>query len=74
MLAQAAIKDGRVLVDGVAIKPAREARAGETVAARTGDLTRVCKMLRFPLRRVAAPEVADISRGPEPAGSPEEAR
>lgn len=30
------------LVDGVAIKPAREARAGETVAARTGDLTRVC--------------------------------
>lgn len=73
MLAQAAIKDGRVLVDGVAIKPAREARAGETVA-RTGDLTRVCKMLRFPLRRVAAPEVAAISRGPDPAGSPEEAR
>jgi ribosome-associated heat shock protein Hsp15 len=41
-LAQAAIKGGRVLVDGVAIKPAREARAGETVAARIGDLTRVC--------------------------------
>ncbi len=70
MLAQAAIKDGRVLVDGVAIKPAREARAGETVAARTGDLTRVYKVLGFPSRRVAAPEVAAIRRGPDPAGSP----
>ena len=40
-LALAAIKGGG-LVDGVAVKRAREARAGETVAARTGDLTRVC--------------------------------
>ena len=70
MLAQAAIKDGRVLVDGVAIKPAREARAGETVAARTGDLTRACKMLRFPLRRVAAPEVAAFAEDLTPPEAP----
>lgn len=72
-LAQAAIKGGRVLVDGVAIKPAREARAGETVAARTGDLTRVCKMLGFPLRRVSAPEVAAFAKDLTPPEALEEA-
>jgi len=38
-LAQTAIKEGRVLVGGVAIKPARDAKAGETVSAKTEDLT-----------------------------------
>ena len=54
-MAQEAIKDGRVLVDGLVIKPAREARAGETVSAKTGDITRVYRVLGFPPRRVSAP-------------------
>ncbi len=73
-LAPAAIKGGRVLVDGVAIKPAREARAGETMAARTGDLTRVCKMLGFPLRRVSGPEVAAFAEDLTPPEAFEVAR
>ena len=72
-LAQAAIKDGRVVVDGVAIKPAREAKAGETVSARTGDLTRVYKVLGFPPRRISAPEVAAFAEDLTPAQAREEA-
>ncbi len=60
-LAQAAIKDGRVVVDGVAIKPAREAKAGETVSARTGDLTRVYKVLGFPPKPVATPSADTLA-------------
>jgi ribosome-associated heat shock protein Hsp15 len=73
-LAQEAIKDGRVLVDGVAIKPAREARAGETVSARTGDITRVYRVLGFPPRRVSAPEVAAFAQDLTPPEAREEAR
>ena len=73
-LAQEAIKDGRVLVDGVAIKPAREARAGETVSARTGDITRVYQVLGFPPRRVSAPEVAVFAQDLTPPEAREEAR
>ena len=72
-LAQEAIKDGRVLVDGVAIKPAREARAGEMVSARTGDITRVYQVLGFP-PRVSAPEVAAFARDLTPPKAREEAR
>ncbi len=73
-LAQEAIKDGRVLVDGVAIKPAREAKAGETVSARTGDITRVYKVLGFPPRRVSAPDVAAFAQDLTPPEAREEAR
>ena len=73
-LSQEAIKDGRVLVDGVAIKPAREARAGETVSARTGDITRVYRVLGFPPRRVSAPEVAAFAQDLTPPEAREEAR
>ena len=73
-LAQTAIKEGRVLVDGVAIKPAREARAGETVSARTGDITRVYKLLGFPPRRVSAPEVVQFAEDLTPPEAREEAR
>jgi len=73
-LAQTAIKDGLVLVDGVAIKPAREARAGDTVSARTGDITRVYKVLGFPSRRVSAPEVVQFAEDLTPPEAREEAR
>jgi ribosome-associated heat shock protein Hsp15 len=73
-LAQTAIKEGLVLVDGVAIKPAREARAGETVSARTGDITRVYKVLGFPSRRVSAPEVVQFAEDLTPPEAREEAR
>jgi len=64
-LAQTAIKEGLVLVDGVAIKPAREARAGDTVSARTGDI---------PSRRVSAPEVVQFAEDLTPPEAREEAR
>jgi ribosome-associated heat shock protein Hsp15 len=73
-LAQTAIKEGLVLVDGVAIKPAREARAGDTVSARTGDITRVYKVLGFPSRRVSAPEVVQFAEDLTPPEAREEAR
>ena len=73
-LAQTAIKEGLVLVDGGAIKPAREARAGETVSARTGDITRVYKLLGFPPRRVSAPEVVQFAEDLTPPEARAEAR
>lgn len=73
-LAQEAIKDGRVLVDGLVIKPAREARAGEMVSAKTGDITRVYRVLGFPPRRVSAPEVATFAEDLTPPEAREEVR
>ncbi len=73
-LAQTAIKDGQVLVDGVVIKPARDAKAGETVSAKTGDITRVYKVLGFPPRRISAPEVAAFAEDLTPPEAREEAR
>lgn len=67
-LAQAAIKAGHVTVDQQAVKPARELRTGETVAARTGDITRTYRVSGFPKSRIAAklvPEFAQDLTPPE---------
>jgi ribosome-associated heat shock protein Hsp15 len=67
-LAQAAIKDGHVTVETLVTKPAREVRAGETVAARTGDITRTYRVVGFPKSRVSAklvPEFAEDLTPPE---------
>lgn len=68
MLAQAAIKDGRVLVDGVAIKPAREARAGETMAARYAGL----QGAGVPVAPGVRAQGVRVRRGPGPDGCPPE--
>ena len=68
------LSDLHVTLDGVAIKPAREAKAGETVSARTVDITRVYKVLGFPPRRISAPEVAAFAEDLTPPEAREEAR
>lgn len=65
-LAQAAIKAGHVTVDQLAVKPAREVRPGETVAARTGDITRTYRVVGYPKSRVAAKLVPEFAQDVTP--------
>lgn len=60
-LAVEAIKAGHVKVEGEGIKPAREARPGEIVTARTGVFTRTLRVIGTPPSRVAAKLVAQFA-------------
>lgn len=46
--AAAAIQDGAVLLDGVAVKPSREARAGQRITLRVGAQVRHLEVLELP--------------------------
>lgn len=58
-LAVAACRSGRIKVGDVAVKPARELKAGETVTVRDGPDTRILVVRDFPVLRVGAKLVAD---------------
>lgn len=60
-LAADAIKVGHVTVNGQPCKPAREIRAGETVVARNGILTRTVRCIAAPQSRVGAKFVAQFA-------------
>ena len=72
-----AIKAGHVRVNNQPCKPAREVRAGETVVARVGIMTRTVRVIAAPPSRVGAklvPQFAEdltppeeFGRRPEPA-------
>lgn len=54
-LAQAAIENGRVLVGGQRVKPARTLHGGELVIVRTGDVERQVRVLGLSGQRGPAP-------------------
>ena len=57
-LACEAIDKGRVQVNGVAVKPARELKAGDMVQLRSGATLRTVQVLAISDRRGGAPEAA----------------
>jgi ribosome-associated heat shock protein Hsp15 len=57
-LATAACRTGAVTVNGLAAKPARAVRAGDTVAVRLGVMTRTLRVLAVPAARLGAKLVA----------------
>ena len=57
-LACEAIDKGRVQVNGVAVKPARELKAGDMVELRNGATLRTVQVLAISDRRGGAPEAA----------------
>lgn len=58
-IAAAACRNGRVRVDDVVAKPARELKVGETVTLRSGPDTRILVVRDFPASRVGAKLVSD---------------
>lgn len=52
------IDKGRVQVNGVVVKPAREVKAGDTVQLRTGSTLRTVRVEAISDRRGGAPEAA----------------
>jgi ribosome-associated heat shock protein Hsp15 len=72
-LAADACKAGHVLVDGRRVKPARDIHPGEVVQAKTGDITRIYRVLGLIERRVsaaAAREHAEDLTPPEELNKP----
>jgi ribosome-associated heat shock protein Hsp15 len=57
-LASEEIDKGRVHVNGVAVKPARELKAGDTVQLRVGSITRTVNVLALSDKREPAPVAA----------------
>lgn len=53
-----ALKAGRVSIDGQPVKPAREVRSGEIVAANFGGMTRTFRVVDTPPSRIGAKLVA----------------
>jgi ribosome-associated heat shock protein Hsp15 len=56
-----AIKAGHVTINGQSAKPSREVRPGDSIVARTGDLTRTLRVIDAPPSRVGAKLVAQFA-------------
>jgi ribosome-associated heat shock protein Hsp15 len=72
-LAASACRQGRVKVDDITVKPARELRVGETVVVRDGPDQRIVVVRDYPGSRVGAklvPDFCDDRTPPKP--KPEE--
>lgn len=59
-LASEEIDKGRVLVNGVAVKPARELKAGDSLQLRSGPVTRTVSVLGLSDKRGPAPVAATL--------------
>ena len=73
-LAAGACRDGGVLIGGQRVKPARDARAGEVITAKTGGVLRTVKVLGVPPSRVSAKLVPQFLEDLTPASEYEKAR
>lgn len=74
-LAANAVRTGQVTVNGAPTKAARTVHPEDLIAARTGSITRIYRVLGEPPSRVGASEVASFAedRTPaRPAGQPTE--
>ena len=56
-VAVTAVKSGDVTIAGETLKPARNVKPGEIVAALTGNITRTYRVVGYPPSRVAAKQV-----------------
>lgn len=70
--ASAACKGGRVRVNGVAVKPARQLAIGDEVRLQAGQRERIVEVVRPITKRVGAPVAAQcmIDRSPPPPPKP----
>ena len=66
-VAAEACKAGHVLVDGERVKPAREVRVGAIIRAKTGDITRVYRVIGLIDKRVGASAVPPNAEDLTPA-------
>ena len=66
-LAAQACREGRVMIGGQRVKPARAVHVGEIFTAKTGDLLRTVKVLGAPGSRVSAKLVPDFLEDLTPA-------
>ena len=73
-LAASACRDGKVLVGGQRVKPAREVHAGEIISAKAHGVQRTVKALAVPPGRVSAKLVSEFLEDLTPAAEYEKAR
>ncbi len=73
-LAAQACREGRVLIAGQRVKPARAVHVGEVFTAKTGDLLRTVKVLGAPRSRVSAKLVPEFFEDLTPASEYEKQR
>ena len=73
-LAASACRLGQVKVEGQPVKPARDVRIGETISAKTGDITRTVKVIQLLENRVGAPKVREFAEDLTPASEYEKLR
>ena len=73
-LAASACRAGFVVVNGVAVKPSRDLRPGETLQVRMGLVQRSLVFLAAPKGRVSAKQVADYCEDRTPPEEFEKAR
>jgi ribosome-associated heat shock protein Hsp15 len=73
-LAASACRDGKVLVGGQRVKPAREVHLGEIISARAHGVQRTVKALAVPPGRVSAKLVPEFLEDLTPAAEYEKAR
>lgn len=66
-LAAQACREGRVMIGGQRVKPARAVHVGEIFTAKTGDLLRTIKVLGAPGSRVSAKLVPEFLEDLTPA-------
>ena len=73
-LAADACKAGSVEIGGVAVKPAREVREGETITVKQGLILRTLRVSGIPKSRVGAKLVAEYCDDQTPASEFEKAK
>jgi len=66
-LAADACKAGSVEIAGIAVKPAREVREGETITVKQGLIVRTLRVVGIPKSRVGAKLVAEFCDDQTPA-------
>ena len=73
-LAAAACRDGKVLIGGQRVKPARAVHVGELIAAKVADVQRTVKVLGSPPSRISAKLVPEFLEDLTPAAEYEKDR
>jgi ribosome-associated heat shock protein Hsp15 len=62
-----ACKAGKVLIEGIAVKPSRELKQGDIITIRLMPVIKTVKMLAFPPNRLSAKLVPDFMEDLTPA-------
>ena len=73
-LATAACRDGGVMVGSQPVKPSRDVRIGDMIAAKVGGVQRTLKVIGFPSGRVSAKAVSQFMEDLTPESEFQKAR